>query len=185
MVGSCGWKGHGESGAASCPARTSAGHGSPVRTFPLPTITSNGRYGEVNCWLHVAVDVADDGPCMRRCDRWLWLMNRTSSDQRVVDPFPLQGWIYSLRVQGTLAAAVYHPKMRPTYYEDTFGFADGPSEIALVFAGVERPFPFDEERRLLSLLYGRAKTHEISQQTTADLSSASAVEAERHSAMWG
>jgi hypothetical protein len=52
--------------------------------------------------------------------------------------------------------------MRPTYYEDTFGFAVGPSEIVLVFAGVERPFPFSEERRLLSLLYGRAKAHEIS-----------------------
>ncbi len=78
-------------------------------------------------------------------------------------PFPLAGVAgYGLRVQGTLAAAVYHLKMRPTYYEDTFGFAVGPSEVVLVFTGVEHTFPFDEERRLLSLLYGRAKTHEIS-----------------------
>lgn len=78
-------------------------------------------------------------------------------------PFPIAGVAgYGLRVQGTLAAAVYHLKMRPTYYEDTFGFAVGASEIVLVFTGVERPFPFGEERRLLSLLYGRAKTHEIS-----------------------
>ncbi len=78
-------------------------------------------------------------------------------------PFPLVGVAgYGLRVQGTLAAAVYHLKIRPTYYEDTFGFAVGPSEIVLVFTGVERPFPFGEERRLLSLLYGRAKVHEIS-----------------------
>lgn len=77
-------------------------------------------------------------------------------------PFPLAGVAgYGLRVQGTLAAAVYRLKMRPTYYEDTFGFAVGPSEIVLVFAGVERPFPFAEERRLLSLLYGRAKAHEL------------------------
>ncbi len=77
-------------------------------------------------------------------------------------PFPLVGVAgYGLRVQGTLAAAVYHPKMRPIYYEDTFGFAVGPSEIVLVFVGVERPFPSGEERRLLSLLYGRAKAHEI------------------------
>lgn len=77
-------------------------------------------------------------------------------------PFPLAGVAgYGLRVQGTLAAAVYHLKMRPTYYEDTFGFAVGPSEIVLVFAGVERPFPFGEERRLLSL-YSRAKAQQIS-----------------------
>lgn len=75
-------------------------------------------------------------------------------------PFPLAGVAgYGLRVQGTLAAALYHLKMRPTYYEDTFGFAVGPAEIVLVFAGVERPFPAAEERRLLSLLYGRAKAH--------------------------
>lgn len=74
-------------------------------------------------------------------------------------PFPLAGVAgYGLRVRGTLAAAVYHLKMRPTYYEDTFGFAVGPSEIVLVFTSVERPFPFGEERRLLSLLYGRANT---------------------------
>ena len=78
-------------------------------------------------------------------------------------PFPLAGVAgYGLRVHGILAAAVYRLKMRPTYYEDTFGFAVGSAEIVLVFTGVERPFPYVEERRLLSLLYGRAKTHEIS-----------------------
>jgi hypothetical protein len=78
-------------------------------------------------------------------------------------PFPLAGVAgYGLRVQGTLAAAVYHLKMRPTYYEDTFGFAVGASEIVLVFTGVERPFPSGEARRLLSLIYGRAKAHALS-----------------------
>ena len=77
--------------------------------------------------------------------------------------FPVAGVAgYGLRVQGTLAAAVFHLKTRPTYYEDTFGFAIGPSEIVLVFSGVGHPFPFAEERRLLSLLYCRAKAHEIS-----------------------
>lgn len=78
-------------------------------------------------------------------------------------PFPLaRVGGYGVRVQGTLARSVYNLKVRPTYYEDTFGFAVGSAEIVLVVTGVERPFPFGEERRLLSLLYSRAKTHEIS-----------------------
>lgn len=73
-------------------------------------------------------------------------------------PFPLAGVAgYGLRVEGTLAAAVYHLKMRPTYYEDTFGFAVGPAEIVLHADGAPRPFPLAVERRLLSLLYSRAK----------------------------
>jgi hypothetical protein len=78
-------------------------------------------------------------------------------------PFPLAGVAgYGLRVQGTLAAAVYHLKKRPAYYEDTFGFAVGPAEIVLHASGVGRPFPAAEERRLLSLLYDRAKAHALS-----------------------
>ncbi len=77
-------------------------------------------------------------------------------------PFPLKDVAgYGLRVQGTLAADAYHLKRRPAYYEDTFGFTVGPAEIVLVFTGVERPFPSGEERRLLSLLYGRAKAHAV------------------------
>lgn len=77
-------------------------------------------------------------------------------------PFPLAGVDgYGLRLRGTLAAAVYHLKKRPAYYEDTFGFAIGPAEIVLCFVGVERPFPLAEERRLLSLLYGRAKVQKL------------------------
>lgn len=77
-------------------------------------------------------------------------------------PFPLAGVAgYGLRVQGTLAAAVYHLKTRPAYYEDTFGFAVGPAEIVLHASGVGRPFPASEERRLLSLLYDRAKVHAL------------------------
>jgi hypothetical protein len=36
----------------------------------------------------------------------------------------------------------------------------GPVEVVLVFAGVERPFPPTEERRLLSRLYARAKAQD-------------------------
>ncbi len=78
-------------------------------------------------------------------------------------PFPLAGVVgYGLRVEGTLAAAVYHLKKRPAYYEDSFGFAVGPAEIVLHASGVRRPFPAAEERRLLSLLYDRAKAHAFS-----------------------
>jgi hypothetical protein len=77
-------------------------------------------------------------------------------------PFPLAGVAgYGLRVQGTFAAAYYHLKQRPAYYEDTFGFAVGPAEIVLHDVGVERPFPAGEERRLLSLLYDRANAHAL------------------------
>jgi hypothetical protein len=78
-------------------------------------------------------------------------------------PFPVAGVAgYGFRVQGTLAAALYHLKTRPAYYEDTFGFAVGPAEIVLHTTGVPRPFPWAVERRLLSLLYERAKAHALS-----------------------
>jgi hypothetical protein len=77
--------------------------------------------------------------------------------------FPLAGVAgYGLRVQGTLAAGVYHLRKRPAYYEDTFGFAVGPAEIVLHASGVGRPFPASEERRLLLLLYDRAEVHALS-----------------------
>ncbi len=78
-------------------------------------------------------------------------------------PFPMAGVAgYGLRVQGTFAAAYYHLKQRPPYYEDTFGFAVGPAEIVLHAVGVGRPFPAAQERHLLSLLYDRAKAHALS-----------------------
>jgi hypothetical protein len=77
-------------------------------------------------------------------------------------PFPLLDVAgYGLRVHGTFAAALFHHKQRSTFYEDTFGFAVGSAEIVLYVVGVERPFPSIEERRLLSLLYGRTKTHTL------------------------
>jgi hypothetical protein len=78
-------------------------------------------------------------------------------------PFPLPGVAgYGLRVSGTLAAALFHQKRRPAYYEDTFGFAVGPAEIVLHADAAARPFPLALERRLLSMLYGRAKAHTLS-----------------------
>jgi hypothetical protein len=78
-------------------------------------------------------------------------------------PFPLVGVAgYGLRVRGTFAAPVFHQKQRPAFYEDTFGFAVGPVEIVLHADGATRPFPSAVERRLLSVLYGRAKAHALS-----------------------
>jgi hypothetical protein len=78
-------------------------------------------------------------------------------------PFPLTGVRgYGLRVRGTFAAAAFHQKKREPFYEDTFGFSVGPAEIILYTVGVGRPFASAEEHRLLSLLHGRAQTHEIS-----------------------
>jgi hypothetical protein len=77
-------------------------------------------------------------------------------------PFPLTGVAgYWLRVRGTVAGRVYHEKKRLSFYEDTFGFAVGPAEIVLHANGVVRPFPSAEERRLLFLLYERAKAHAL------------------------
>jgi hypothetical protein len=75
-------------------------------------------------------------------------------------PFPLSGIPgYWLRVDGTLAASLFGQKNRPTFYEDTFGFAIGRAEIVLYVVGVVRPVSLAVERRLLSVLYDRARSH--------------------------
>jgi hypothetical protein len=66
---------------------------------------------------------------------------------------------FGMRVRGTFAAALFHQKTRPVFYEDTFGFAVGSAEIVLRAGGVARPVSSAEERRLLALLYDRAKAH--------------------------
>jgi hypothetical protein len=50
---------------------------------------------------------------------------------------------------------------RPPFYEDTLGFIVGPAEIVLHTFGSPRPFPAATERHLLSLLYSRAKAHQL------------------------
>jgi hypothetical protein len=77
-------------------------------------------------------------------------------------PFSLSGVVgYGVRERGTLAAASYHQKQRPPFYEDTFGFAVGPAEIVLHADGIGRPTPPAVEARLLSVLYDRAKAHAL------------------------
>jgi hypothetical protein len=77
--------------------------------------------------------------------------------------FPLAGVVgYGWRVRGTLAASSYHLRKRPTFFEDTFGFAVGPAVIVLHASGLGLPFPATAEHRLLSRLYSRAKTSPLS-----------------------
>ncbi|HTD58024.1 MAG TPA: hypothetical protein VK672_03940 [Solirubrobacteraceae bacterium] len=78
-------------------------------------------------------------------------------------PFPIPGVTgYGLRVRSTVAGTVYHEKQRLAFHEDTFGFAAGPAEIVLHADGVTRAISPAVERRLLLVLYSRAKAHELS-----------------------
>ncbi len=87
---------------------------------------------------------------------------RKSSITASALPFPVLGVSgYGIRVQGTVAAAVYHRRQRPRFYEDTFGFAVGPAEIVLHMEGIETPVSSILERRLLVLLYRRSVGHRL------------------------
>ncbi len=69
---------------------------------------------------------------------------------------------YGIRVGGTLAAALFHTGRRAPFYEDTFGFAVGTAEILLSVDSLPQPPSPADERRLLMLLYNRAKAHKLS-----------------------
>jgi hypothetical protein len=47
------------------------------------------------------------------------------------------------------------------FYSDTFVFAVGPAEIALIVSSVQKPPPTAFERHLVSLLYSRAEAHKL------------------------
>jgi hypothetical protein len=77
-------------------------------------------------------------------------------------PSPLQGVkVYGMRISGTLAAAFTGDRVRPPFYDDTFSFAVGATEIVLRVTGAPHA-PTPTERRLLALLYSRAKAHKLS-----------------------
>jgi hypothetical protein len=76
-------------------------------------------------------------------------------------PSPLQGVkVYGLRVSGTLAAAFSGDGVRPPFYDDTLSFSVGATEIALKVTSAAHA-PTATERRLLALLYSRAKAHKL------------------------
>jgi hypothetical protein len=61
----------------------------------------------------------------------------------------------------TMADAAIEAPSRSPYYEDSFAFAMGPAVITLDATGSPHPFPGATERRLISLLYRRAKSHKL------------------------
>jgi hypothetical protein len=76
-------------------------------------------------------------------------------------PSPVPGVkVYGIRVSGTLAAAFSGDGVRPPFYDDTLCFALGAAEIVLKVTSAPHA-PTASERRLLSLLYGRAKAHKL------------------------
>ena len=69
---------------------------------------------------------------------------------------------YGLRISSDFAIKTPGTKGPSRYYEDFLGFAVGPAVIVLSDTSSPRPFPAATERRLLSLLYSRAKAHKLS-----------------------
>lgn len=53
-------------------------------------------------------------------------------------------------------------RTQPHLYTDAFAFLVGRAEVALLATAFPQPAPAGEESRLLSLLYGRAKTNKLS-----------------------
>jgi hypothetical protein len=49
----------------------------------------------------------------------------------------------------------------PPFFSDYLGFAGGRVIVALQERSAPHPFPATTERRLLSLLYSRAKAHKL------------------------
>jgi hypothetical protein len=69
--------------------------------------------------------------------------------------------VYGMRVSGTLAAAFSGHGVRPPFYDDTLCFAVGATEIVLTVTSAPDA-PTVTERRLVALLYSRAKAHKLS-----------------------
>ena len=77
-------------------------------------------------------------------------------------PSPLRGLpIYWLRWSARLAVESPGFRERPPFFSDYLGFAVGRVIVALHATSAPHPFPATTERRLLSLLYSRAKAHRL------------------------
>jgi hypothetical protein len=75
-------------------------------------------------------------------------------------PFPLPGVSESLGLRITRRPS--HPAAeQPPSYTDILEFASGRVVVALTAIRASQPFPVATERRLLSLLLGRAKANEL------------------------
>jgi hypothetical protein len=77
-------------------------------------------------------------------------------------PSPVAGIeAYGLHVSGTVAALLGGTRTRPAFYDDTFSFVVGRAEIVLRVESTPRPIRPALERKLLSLLYSRARAHKL------------------------
>ncbi len=77
-------------------------------------------------------------------------------------PSPLPGLpIYGIRA--TTATAALRIFRGPPHYDsrDLFAFVAGPMLVTLKVDSEPRPFPSQEEKRLVSLLYSRAEAHKL------------------------
>jgi hypothetical protein len=79
-------------------------------------------------------------------------------------PSPLPGvpGSFGLRIASTVAATPLGARPgREHVYMDRFAFVVGAAEIKLTATGAPRPVPTATERRLVALLYNRAKAHRL------------------------
>ena len=67
---------------------------------------------------------------------------------------------YGLRVSG-VEVGEPHSSSGAHIYSDTFGFAVGPAEVVLRATGMGHPVKSSTARRLLAVLYSRAKAHQL------------------------
>jgi hypothetical protein len=67
--------------------------------------------------------------------------------------------MYGLRQTRTLPAAFASGRTRPSFYDDTIGFALGASDIILKTSSAPRPLSATTVQQLLGLLLRRAEAH--------------------------
>ena len=65
--------------------------------------------------------------------------------------------VFGLRMTAGVGIEAPGTKVRSNYYEDSLAFVMGSTVITLTDTGSPHPFPATTERRLLSLLYSRAR----------------------------
>jgi hypothetical protein len=74
---------------------------------------------------------------------------------------PLAGIDASFGLRLTVVLAARRGGHRFYLYLDSLGFRDGPAEIGLNLSGFSHPVSSATERRLLSMLYARARAHKL------------------------
>jgi hypothetical protein len=79
----------------------------------------------------------------------------------LADPLPSGEEALGVRVTTSLTGVVAGKETRVPVYLDIFEILAGPAEVSLAATSVSQPANSATERRLLSLLYGRAQAHKL------------------------